>query len=313
MSIFKNLGKSLKKAAPLIGAGIGYYFGGPILGAKFGTALGAGIGTLAGGGDIEDALLAGALGYGAGALGSSAGIPMSGAAAASTGATAQTASGVAANKAAQQAAADALVTAPEGLSYMPNQIGIAPTGPPIAPETSILGGIGDFVANNKFTTAALGTGVLGLLASGEPEEEGFARPETREGRPYETKVKGPITGVIYNLANKDERLEYNNELLQLREESFKYKDGGKVYTGNDNVPETYPNPPGGELKGPGTGTSDSIRVGVYDSKGEYKGPGALSDGEFIMTAKAVDGAGNGDRDIGAARMYDMMSKLESMA
>ena len=39
---------------------------------------------------------------------------------------------------------------------------------------------------------------------------------------------------------------------------------------------------GGELKGPGTGTSDSI-------------PAMLSDGEFVMTAKAVRGAGEGDR------------------
>jgi len=286
MSIFKNLGKSLKKAAPLIGAGIGMYFGGPAGYAALGGGLGAGIGTLVGGGDIKDALFAGALGYGAGSLAQGAGM-FNAATGATAGTTAATTKGIAANKAAQQAAADALVTAPEGLSYMPNQIGIAPTGPPIAPETSILGGIGDFVANNKFTTAALGTGVLGLLASGEPEEEGFARPETREGRPYETKVRGPITGVIYNLANKDERLEYNNELLQLREESFKYKDGGE-HVG------------GGEVDGPGTGTSDSV-------------PARLSDGEFVITAKAVRGAGNGDRDIGAARMYDMMGKLESMA
>tara|TARA_B100002019_G_C21225212_1_gene577017 strand:- start:518 stop:1459 length:942 start_codon:yes stop_codon:yes gene_type:complete len=313
MSIFKKIGKSLKKAAPLIGAGIGYYFGGPVLGAQFGTALGAGIGTLAGGGDIEDALLAGALGYGAGSLASSAGIGMSQTAAASgatAGTTAATTQGV--NTAAQQAAA-AEATAPltHGSSISPEAVKIA--GEASASSPGILEGIAGFASENPFTTAALGTGVLGLLASGEPEQEQFDIPETREGRPYETKVRGPITGVIYNLANKDERLEYNNELLQLREESFKYKEGGKVYTGNDNVPETYPNPPGGELKGPGTGTSDSIRVGVYDSKGEYKGPGALSDGEFIMTAKAVDGAGNGDRDIGAARMYDMMSKLESMA
>ena len=68
MGLFKNLGKTLKEAAPIIGAGIGYYFGGPALGSAFGTALGAGIGTLAGGGDIEDALMAGAMGYGAGSL-----------------------------------------------------------------------------------------------------------------------------------------------------------------------------------------------------------------------------------------------------
>jgi len=54
---------------------------------------------------------------------------------------------------------------------------------------------------------------------------------------------------------------------------------------------------GGEIVGPGTGTSDSI-----DAK--------LSDGEFVMTAEAVRNAGNGDRDLGAARMYDMMSRFE---
>ena len=52
--------------------------------------------------------------------------------------------------------------------------------------------------------------------------------------------------------------------------------------------------------GPGTGTSDSI-------------PALLSDGEFVLTAKAVKGAGNGDRRLGAAKMYDMMAKLESNA
>ena len=54
---------------------------------------------------------------------------------------------------------------------------------------------------------------------------------------------------------------------------------------------------GGEIVGPGTGTSDSI-------------PAMLSDGEFVMTAKAVRNAGNGDRDLGAARMYDMMNRFE---
>ena len=55
---------------------------------------------------------------------------------------------------------------------------------------------------------------------------------------------------------------------------------------------------GGEVTGPGTGTSDSV-------------PARLSDGEFVMTAAAVRGAGGGDRDIGAARMYDMMAELEA--
>ena len=56
----------------------------------------------------------------------------------------------------------------------------------------------------------------------------------------------------------------------------------------------------GESEGPGTGTSDDI-------------PAMLSDGEFVMTAKAVRGAGGGDRREGAKRMYQMMDNLEARA
>ena len=54
---------------------------------------------------------------------------------------------------------------------------------------------------------------------------------------------------------------------------------------------------GGEVIGPGTGTSDDVNA-------------KLSDGEFVMTAKAVRNAGGGDRDVGAARMYDLMRRFE---
>ena len=39
----------------------------------------------------------------------------------------------------------------------------------------------------------------------------------------------------------------------------------------------------------------------------------LSDGEFVITAKAVKNAGNGDRRAGAQRMYAMMKSLEKGA
>ena len=56
----------------------------------------------------------------------------------------------------------------------------------------------------------------------------------------------------------------------------------------------------GPINGPGTGTSDDI-------------PAMLSDGEFVMTAKAVRGAGNGSRQAGMNRMYDMMRRYEGAA
>ena len=42
-------------------------------------------------------------------------------------------------------------------------------------------------------------------------------------------------------------------------------------------------------------------------------PARLSKNEFVMTADAVRGAGNGDINEGARRMYQTMDKLEAMA
>ena len=53
----------------------------------------------------------------------------------------------------------------------------------------------------------------------------------------------------------------------------------------------------GQIDGPGTEKSDSI-------------PAMLSDGEFVMTASAVRGAGNGSRRAGAKKMYALMHQLE---
>jgi len=56
----------------------------------------------------------------------------------------------------------------------------------------------------------------------------------------------------------------------------------------------------GQIQGPGTEISDDI-------------PAMLSDGEFVMTARAVRGAGNGDRQQGFRKMYDLMRAFEGGA
>jgi hypothetical protein len=56
----------------------------------------------------------------------------------------------------------------------------------------------------------------------------------------------------------------------------------------------------GAILGPGTETSDDI-------------PAMLSDGEFVMTARAVRGAGDGSRQDGMKRMYDIMRSFEGRA
>ena len=56
----------------------------------------------------------------------------------------------------------------------------------------------------------------------------------------------------------------------------------------------------GMINGPGNGQSDDI-------------PAMLSDGEFVMTKQAVMAAGNGDREQGTKKMYEMMYSLEDKA
>jgi hypothetical protein len=53
----------------------------------------------------------------------------------------------------------------------------------------------------------------------------------------------------------------------------------------------------GYIAGPGTETSDDV-------------PAMLSDGEFVMTARAVRGLGNGSRKKGVRKMYDIMKAFE---
>ena len=54
---------------------------------------------------------------------------------------------------------------------------------------------------------------------------------------------------------------------------------------------------GGEVSGPGGPKDDAINA-------------KLSDGEFVMTAKAVQNMGNGSRMAGAKKMYQLMNSLD---
>ena len=142
-----------------------------------------------------------------------------------------------------------------------------------------------FAKENPGTALSLGGAGIGTLAAlgEEPKQEEFKqRPdpvgESRLGL-------GFIGNKSYNLDDDEDRKKYFEDLKKRQETRDQV---GIMAAG------------GGEVNGPGTGTSDSV-------------PARLSDGEFVLTAKAVRGAGGGDRDIGAARMYEMMSELERVA
>ena len=128
------------------------------------------------------------------------------------------------------------------------------------------GGIGPAGMNWKdmMLYGGLGTGILGkLIESGKPKGDDTPTPEPRK---IDDMIWGP---------HQDWRDRFaKGGVADLRD--------------------------GGESKGPGTGTSDSI-------------PAMLSDGEFVMTADAVRGAGGGDRREGAKKMYEAMDRLEARA
>ena len=96
----------------------------------------------------------------------------------------------------------------------------------------------------------------------------------------------------------------NFKIRTLTQEDFGLPSTGSVYLpyaaeGGEIDENMFPRM-NGPIEGPGTETSDDI-------------PAMLSDGEFVMTAKAVRGAGNGSRQEGMRNMYDMMSNFEAMA
>ena len=283
-SLVQGVGDTINEALPTIGAAVGYAYGGPAF-----AALGSGLGTAAQGGrSTKDILINSALAFGAAKVAPSFGIESQGA-----------------------------NFGQEGIgSFLPDVSGfkLNPFSDPLDPspfakggaDTPITdltktggGGIMDSLAGISLGDAALGAaaglGLGALMGGGQPEDDDTPERPYPKGEAFGTVQDQE--GTVYQIADPEQLAEYNKMMQQYQRPGFEYdlssviraKDGGSF---DDFVD--------GEVKGPGTGTSDSV-------------PARLSDGEFVLTAKAVRGAGAGDRDIGAARLYDMMADLEATA
>jgi len=136
----------------------------------------------------------------------------------------------------------------------------------------------DGAATGKFKTDFLPTAVsqaAGLYAGRDTPEEEFEAAKRRR-----RKELAFLYGVDESLIEG----EMDNPFYQ-----GSFMNTGGIATLNMDM--------GGDVSGPGGPKDDMI-----DAK--------LSDGEFVMTAKAVENFGNGDRMAGAKRMYKMMNKLD---
>ena len=297
MALFGDLGKALglgsgEDLLPVIGTAAGFYFGGPM-----GASIGSGIGSLAGGKSVNDALTNAALAYGVTSFVSPSMMQNPQATGAFGQNTLQQSLYGPASKVAsvpvtspKLAPSDAIATGDPGITN-----GI--TGVETA-DKGFFDGVFSNIDASDMALAAMGIGAL----TGTPEEEAAKERAYAGGEAHSVTYQG----VEYDLRKPDDVRAYKEAKMETQKPGFKYdvdavyaKHGGAMYEHG----QEHPASPGdytGEVAGAGTGTSDSV-------------PAWLSDGEFVLTAKAVKGAGGGDRDIGAARMYDMMAELEATA
>ena len=180
-----------------------------------------------------------------------------------------------------------------GAQIVPGQPGIGP-GLMSPEKASTLSKIKDFAKQNKLLTGALGIGALGGLGAFKEEEGSLNIPP-----PPEPGSEGMLDVSPGQVTYYDPQTRGYTATTPQIPQIYQAKDGGDI----KNFPRKT-----GQIDGPGTEKSDDI-------------PAMLSDGEFVMTAKAVRGLGalNGaDKDDkleqrrkGAKMMYEMMDKFES--
>ena len=188
MGIFKNITKTLKRAAPLIGSTIGFAIGGPA-----GAAIGSGIGSLASGRSVEDALLSAGLAYGVGSFAKGAGFGPQGTEAGTYGAS-------------TGASNVANVSGPEIMSGVNTTVPVSQVASSIPSTASnAISSVFDFAKANPLLTA---TGIGALALSGG-EEDQTTGTKMRDYPVGESRLGyGRIGNKQYNLDNEEDRKRY---------------------------------------------------------------------------------------------------------
>ena len=276
--MLKKIFKAAKKAAPIIGAGLGFLAGGPMLG----SAIGGGLGSLVAGKSPRDALKFAALsGLTGGALSKFGGLQAGQGLGGLFGRTAATSTAVpssvlnAASSGNKLLLKDAIM---KGAVQKPG----------------VLGSIMNFAKANPIKTAGALAGLTGLLASKEEEEDKSTTFEDIYGKVpgFANIGDAPMGGVELvpfsqygpNLMGKAMGGQVNGlKTLGLKQGGFPRKNG--------------------KIAGPGTETSDDI-------------PAMLSDGEFVINSRTVRGLGKAmggkgrqdTRDRGSKFLYSLQDK-----
>jgi len=165
-------------------------------------------------------------------------------------------------------------------AYLPSQ----GTYNPIVPSATY---------SNLIPTGA-GTAPITPSGSGTPSQSGIAEVQLAG---YDPRVTGMRPAPIYGVDAQGNPImtPYVDPIMPARFVGSNQEVQMAASGGAMNFPRRT-----GQIEGPGTETSDDI-------------PAMLSDGEFVMTAKAVKNAGGGSREKGFRKMYDIMRSFEGGA
>ena len=277
--MLKKIFKAAKKAAPIIGAGLGFLAGGPVLG----SALGGGLGSLIAGKSPREALKFAALsGLTGGALSRFGGL--------------QAGQGLG-GLLGKSVPGQTLGAAGSGLA--PGSTGaLTQAVAAQAPKQSVLGSIVNFAKANPLKTASAVLG-LGALAGAGEEEKKKSQFEDVYGtmdplRDLDDAGIGGVTTVPFsqygpNLLNRA----MGGEINGLKEAGL--KDGG------------FPRK-NGKIAGPGTETSDDIPAMLSD--GEF----VINAKTVRGLGRAMGGEGTKEsRDRGSKFLYSLQRKYGDRA
>ena len=276
--MLKKIFKAAKKAAPIIGAGLGFLAGGPVLG----SALGGGLGSLIAGKSPRDALKFAALsGLTGGALSRFGGLQGG-----------QGLGGLFKSVPGQTLGAAGSGLAPGSTGALTRAVSAQ------APKQSILGSIVNFAKANPLKTASAVLG-LGALAGAGEEEKKKSQFEDVYGtmdplRDLDDAGIGGVTTVPFsqygpNLLNRA----MGGEINGLKQAGL--KDGG------------FPRK-NGKIAGPGTETSDDIPAMLSD--GEF----VINAKTVRGLGRAMGGEGTKEsRDRGSKFLYSLQRKYGDRA
>ena len=184
------------------------------------------------------------------------------------------------------------------------------------PGLSLKGLAGEKTLGKTLGVMAGGTVLGGVLGALSPEEQ----EEVSSGRNISA-LRGKLTTAYQNLGYDESEIPalVDNDLSEYTSGAGGYAEGGRIgyAMGTDQIVNQASGIMGLPQRTNKAGVKElDLResggfippVGVKEKADDI--PAMLSNNEFVFTADAVRGMGNGNVNKGAQRMYDMMKKLE---